>query len=429
MINRKSGLNLACLVLLLCLRPADVFSQLSLTLDECMELALENNVNIKNADNDLLMARYQEKSAFTRYFPSVSATGIGFMADKGLLEMDMGGQSLSKMKDGVLGGVTAVMPVFAGGQIVYGNKLAKINTDASQLMRHRAEDDVCLTVERYFWQSVMLKEKLCTLDAVQGQLEQISSDVEAAVTSGIANRNDLLLVQLRENETRSMAIAMKNALKISLNLLSQCIGHPADSIDVVWAMDEGMPASPDSLYCSPEASLMLTTEYKLLDSRVDASRLQYKMSVGKNLPAVVVGGGYVYDNLMDRDHSFFVGGVTVSVPLTKWWSGSHDMKIKKLKVCNAENELADKSELLLIKMQNMWNALTESYEQVKISLESIKQANENLRLQMDYYKAGTCTMSDLLEAQTLFRQSHDRYVESYAQYEVKKREYLLATGR
>lgn len=38
-------------------------------------------------------------------------------------------------------------------------------------------------------------------------------------------------------------------------------------------------------------------------------------------------------------------------------------------------------------------------------------------------------MSDLLEAQTLYQQSRDKYVESYARYEVKKREYLQATGR
>jgi outer membrane protein TolC len=38
-------------------------------------------------------------------------------------------------------------------------------------------------------------------------------------------------------------------------------------------------------------------------------------------------------------------------------------------------------------------------------------------------------MSDLLEAQTLYRQSRDQYVDAYSQYEVKKREYLQATGR
>ena len=46
-----------------------------------------------------------------------------------------------------------------------------------------------------------------------------------------------------------------------------------------------------------------------------------------------------------------------------------------------------------------------------------------------YYQAGTATISDLLDAQTLYQQSRDKYVESVTNYEVKKREYLLATGR
>ena len=124
-------------------------------------------------------------------------------------------------------------------------------------------------------------------------------------------------------------------------------------------------------------------EYHLLEKNVEANRLQYKVSVGKNLPTVAVGGGYMYDNLMDKDHPFWIGGVTVSIPLTKWWGGSHDMKRQKLQVCNAENQLKDQSELLLIRMQNAWNALTDAHKQVEIAIESIGQATENLRLQTD----------------------------------------------
>lgn len=105
------------------------------------------------------------------------------------------------------------------------------------------------------------------------------------------------------------------------------------------------------------------------------------------------------------------------------------MKKHKLQVRNAENQFADQSQLLIIRMQNTWNDLTDAYKQIEIAVESIGQATENLRLQTDYYHAGTCTMSDLLEAQTLYQQSRDKYVESYARYEVKKREYLQATGR
>lgn len=416
--------TLALLVL-----PFAVSAQTKYTLDECIEMALQNNVRTKNAANDLRMAEQQQKSAFTRYFPSVSATGIGFLADKGLLEMNMGGQRMSLMKNGVLGGVSATMPVFAGGQIVQGNKLAKVNVEVSRLRQRQSEDEVRLTVEQYFWQVVMLKEKLRTLDAVQAQLERIHQDVETAVEAGVTNRNDLLQVQLRRNETRSNTLSVKNTLGVSLSLLAQYIGHASDSIDVALSLGGTLPPNPDYLYRSPQAALMLTTEYHLLDKQVDANRLQYRMAVGRNLPTVALGGGYMYDNLMDRDHPFWIGGVTVSIPLSGWWGGSHDIKRQRLQLRNAENLREDQSQLLLIRMTNTWNALTDAWQQVGIALESIAQADENLRLQTDYYHAGTCTMSDLLETQSLYQQSRDKYVESYAQYEVKKREYLQATGR
>ena len=59
------------------------------TLGECIEMALQNNVRTKNAENDLRMAEQQRQSAFTRYFPSVSAIVSGFFADKWLLVLDM----------------------------------------------------------------------------------------------------------------------------------------------------------------------------------------------------------------------------------------------------------------------------------------------------------------------------------------------------
>ena len=423
-------IRILLLNLLIAMIPAFADAQHVYTLDECLEMAMQNNVRIKNADNDVAAAEQQQKSAFTHYFPTVSASGLGFMADKGLLQMEMApGTEFSLLKNGVAGGVTASLPLFAGGQIVYGNRLAKVNVEASRLRRSLSADEVRLTVERYFWQVVMLKEKLRTIRTVQEQLWQIYQDVETAVEAGVTNRNDLLQVGLRRNETRSSGISVENALQVSRNLLAQYIGATTDSIDVDVRMDGGLPALPDFLYQSPETSLVGLAEYHLLEKNVEANRLQYKVSVGKNLPTVAVGGGYMYDNLMEKDHSFWIGGVTVSIPLTKWWSGSHDMKRQKLQVRNAENQLKDQSELLLIRMQNTWNALTDARKQVEIAVESIAQATENLRLQTDYYQAGTCTMSDLLEAQSLYQQSRDKYVESYAGYEIKKREYLQATGR
>lgn len=400
------------------------------TLDDCVREALANNARVKNAGNNLSAARHGQQETFTKYFPTLSASGGGFMANKGLVEMETEpGQGMSMLKNGIVGGISATMPLFTGGQIVNADKLSRVNLEATRLQLRQSENEVRLTTEQYFWQIVTLKEKLRTLSIVEEQLENIHKDVDASVSVGVTNRNDLLQVNLRRNETHSNRISVENALAVSRNLLAQYIGHPEEYVEVTASLVDSLPEHPQGLYAQSESSLLLTNEYNLLQQNVKAANLQYRMSVGKNLPSVFIGGGYMYDNLMDKDHPFWIGFATVSVPLSGWWGGSHDMKKQKLSVRNAENQFVDQSQLLLIRMDNTWNSLTDAYKQVEIAIESIGQASENLRLHTDYYRAGTCTMSDLLEAQTLFQQSRDKYVESYAQYEVKKREYLQITGR
>lgn len=409
---------------------ATVSAQRTFTLDECLEQALSNNVRMRNAENEIRMAEHDRKNAFTRYFPSVSASGGGFIANKGLMELNMGpDMSMSMMKDGVVGGVSATLPLFAGGQIVNGNKLAKVSEEVSRTRYRLSENEVRLTTENYYWQVVTLKEKLRTLEVVEARLDTLTRDVEAAVQAGVTTRNDLLQVQLRQNEIKSNRLNVENALALSREFLAQYMGMGLDSVDVAYAMEGRLPEEPAGLFLPPESALPRTGEYDLLRQNLEATRLQKKIAVGKNLPTVAIGGGYYYDDLLDVGMDFWVGFATVSVPLSGWWGGSHDIKKQKLQVKNAENQLNDQSEMLMIRMRQSWNDLNDAYKQVGIALTSIDQATENLRMQSDYYAAGTCTMSDLLDAQTLFQQSRDKYVEAYAQYEVKKREYLQATGR
>jgi membrane protease subunit (stomatin/prohibitin family) len=80
-------------------------------------------------------------------------------------------------------------------------------------------------------------------------------------------------------------------------------------------------------------------------------------------------------------------------------------------------------------MQNAWNGVQESYQQLLLAQRGIEQAEENLRLNRDYYKAGTSKMSDLLEAQLLYQQSLDRRTDAFADYQNKLLEYRQATGQ
>lgn len=419
--------NLLCLLLVPAL---SVEAQRSLTLEECSQLALENNARMKNARLDVKGAEEVRKEAFTKYFPSISATGGAFTSDNGMAELALvpGLLEMTMAKNGVMGGVTAVQPVFAGGQILNNNKLAALAVEVSRYQMKQSENEVLLTVEQYYWLHVSLQEKRKTVSLLETLIDNLYKDVEASVRAGVANRNELLQVQLKKNSIASDRLKVDNNLRLSKMLLSQYIGMPEDDFTVQATLQGPLP-SPETYRIDLMSALPTTVAYKLLDKNVEASRLQYKLKVGQNLPSVGIGAGYMYHNILDTDHSFGMIFATVSVPLTDWWGGSHAIRKQKLQLKAAEYTRQDTNEKLLLQMQKLWNELEEAYKQAKISEESVKTAEENVRLSTDYYQVGTETLSDLLNAQSLLQQSRDQYTDDYTNYLIKRTEYLQATGR
>jgi outer membrane protein len=132
---------------------------------------------------------------------------------------------------------------------------------------------------------------------------------------------------------------------------------------------------------------------------------------------------------MGTGRSFGMVFATVSVPISGWWGGSHAIKKQKLNEKMAENTKQNSSELLMIQMQQLWNELEEAYKQVNLAEKSVQSSTENLRLNTDFYKAGTVALNDLLDAETLLQQSRDQNTEARVNYLVNKTKYLQATVR
>ena len=423
------------------------------SLEQLKDSALQNNIAVRSARHGIEAAQQQRKESFTKYFPNISGTGLWFNANKGMAEItlnmsetippELGASlaqmlpaealaalanpiSISMMKNGTIAGVTAMQPVFAGGQIINGNKLAKVGEDVSRLQLQLSENEVEKTVEQYFWQIVSLQEKMKTIEAVEALLTDVAKDADVAVRAGVAMRNDLLQVQLRQNDVASQKLKLQNGLSLVRLLLIQYCGLEESAFTLSYPSEV---ASPLSLKQDHQQALAGTAEYQLLGKQVEAANLQRKMEVGKNLPTIGVGAGYNYHNLLDNDHTFGMLFATVSVPITDWWGGSHAIKRRKIEQQKAEEQLVDNAELLKIRMQKAWNDVEEAYQQLNITRRSIEQAKENLRLNRDFYRAGTSKMSDLLEAQLLYQQACDKHTEAYADYQNKQLEYRQAVGQ
>ena len=241
------------------------------TLEQIKDSALQNNFAIRSAKYGVEAAQQQRKEAFTKYFPTVSGTGLWFNANKGMAQTTLNPSasispelgaalaqslpqeamaalanpiSISMMKNGTIGSLMAVQPVFAGGQIINGNKLAKVGEEVSKLQLQLSQNEVEKTAEQYFWQLASLQEKMNTINAVDTLLRDIYKDVDVAVRAGVAMRNDLLQVQLRQNDIQSQRLKLQNGISIVRLLLSQYCGlrdtsFTIDHSSLTYANGEG----------------------------------------------------------------------------------------------------------------------------------------------------------------------------------------------
>lgn len=401
-------------------------AQQSYSLEQCRQMALTQNAQMRISANKTMIAKQEKREAATNFLPSISLAGGAMKADDGLLQIPMGGQTMKLLDEGLYGGAMASLPIFAGGQIYNGHKLATLGLEVSELQLRQTTNEVKLTVEQYYWNIVVLNEKLRTLQQVEIMLDKIRSDVKVAVDAGVKNRNDLLQVELRHNEIKSAVINVENNIKVCKMLLAQYIGVDWENFDVQATVTADL-LSPEYLFVNHAEHLDTTVEYQLLSKAVEASKLEMRLNKGQFLPTVALSGGYLYNDFMGPSQNSFVGMVNVSIPIS--WKASHSVRKYKYRYQNAVTEFDDGREQLIIRMQKAQIDLSNAYQLALIARNSIEQSEENLRLNEQYYKAGTSSMSDLLEAQQLFQQSRDKYAEAYSKYEISKTEYLQATGR
>ncbi len=438
-----------CVLLLSQFVPA----QRLISLQESKELALGNNAKSKNSKLEMQSARQVKKSAFTNYFPSISASGMMFGAQKYLSETHSAGGNLpvydgnpanlltatqfayfpsstiGMMKKGTIGYVSAAQPLFTGGRIYYGNQLASLGVDVADYKDKLTTNEINQKTEEQYWQIVSLKEKANTILAYETLLRRLINQVEDAYTHGLTTKNDVLKVKVKLNEVLLNKSKLENGTRLAEMAFCQYIGIPFDST-IVFKDSLVINGIPQSYFVDKNEALQQRTEYALLEKSIEAEKLQTKMKFGEYLPQVAVGANEMYMKLDDANSRTFgmVFG-SVNVPISSWWSGSHELEERCIKEEIAKNNFKDNSELLALQIEKSWQDLTDAYKQYLLCLDSKLQAEENMKVNDDSFKNGVINISDLLESKAMLQQTQDQLTDAKASYATKLSLYLQVTGR
>lgn len=444
------------LIYILLLVPAVIYGQQStsnrntgLSLDTCKALALANNYRIKEAASEIIQSEQVKKSAFTGYFPKVNAGLTAFKMSDYLIKSSIPqmnlpvydgnpanipiatqftyfpGMQLNLIDYMNFGFIMAAQPVFTGGRLHYGNKLAKTGFEISSEKKLLTETEVLVKTEELYWNIIALEEKLITIESYGKLLDNLNNDVSVAYKAGLVQRTDLLKVQLKQNELEGNRMKLVNGLTLSTKALCQHIGIDYDSI-IILTDTIGVPENPAGLFVNPADAVKNRNEYRMLEKAVYAEELQKKMIIGENLPQVAVGAAGIYTDVMDKTDQLGMAFATVSIPISDWWGGSHKIKQSRAKVEYANYRLDETSQLLALQISQIQNELNQNYFNIGIAGKSVEQARENLKVTKDNYKAGVTGMSELLEAQSVYQSALDNLTEAKCNYQIARAKYMQA---
>lgn len=420
-----------------------------LTIIDCIDLALQNNIELKNSEIEIEKARATKKEAQTAYLPTVSAQALAFNAMNPLLSLGIEDipnalvrqilynfysqygpmlglkKSYSFAQDGVILNAMAIEPVFAGGRIFNGNKLARLGIEAAEYQAKIKEDEICLQTESLYWQIVSLEEKTATLDLLDQLLDTLSKDLAGAIEAGLAMPTDQFKVTIKKNESQLNRKKLEDGITLLKMALGQYIGVDWQTLSLSDTLDVETP--PVAFYQNPSAAVALRNESQLLNLSLKAEKLKKKMTLGEALPSLLLGGSANYHTVLDNTKPNAMVFAVLQVPITDWHKTAYQLKKHNLDFEIAENTRRDYMEKMEMQTNQAWFNLEQSWLRINMAKTALDDAEANLKITQDYYEAGLIALSDLLEAQTMLKNSRDELSDSRIDYRLNLVQYKLLT--
>ena len=447
----------------------DATAQDSLTIEQCRKMAVEHNRQLASArvqrqktDFDLLAmkANYLPKLDFNAFDLANTMSGSLALQSSMLPVFDMASQiagmaefpamTVDYSMHNLFGAsLMLTQPIYMGGKITAGYNMTKIGKRIADENIRLTESEVRVKVDEAYAMAVKAREMMDVAKSYETLLQELMKNVESAVRHGMRTRNDQMKVQVKLNQARLAITRADNAYDLARMNLCQIIGMPLDLRLSVAKPDVSSMVMSEVLSASADSVQVLSRpEYAMLQEKTELARQQVKLARSEFLPqlAAFATGGYSYGGKVSVDATSSVGGqvnmydktlidkfsgaigVTLSVPIYHFGERKGKIRSAKASLQMAQLDLDDNRERMALELSQACNTLKEQMTALEIARLSVEQAEENLRLSRSAYDSGVETLSDHLEAQSLWQSALADEIDARAQLIVALSKWRKAAG-
>lgn len=433
----KKDIVILCCVALCSLSGVSAQQPLRLSLDECRKMALAHSEELQKSDNALRQAELDREIAKTAFLPKFDASAVGAYI---LPDMDMMGMEL-RMRGTYMAGVNLTQPIYTGGKITTGHRLARIGEETATEQLRMTRMDVLVEADNAYWTYIAVGRKVRMLESYHAQMDTLHRQTEAALAAGMATENDLLRIETKRSDISYQLQKVRNGADLCRMSLCRIVG--ADFDTAIVATDTIFVASqPVGL----SAETAARPELHLLEKQIAAGKEQIRMARADMLPTVALTANYMYYGNIKLNGMTDAGGtmipfsqefrdgigmamLSVQIPIFHWGENRKKVRKARYELRNAELDLQKNTRLLNIEVQQAIRNVQDGYGLIRTAEKGLRQADENLRVMRNRHAASMASLTDLLDAQSQWQQAESNLIEAQTQYKIYETEYLRATGR
>ena len=421
-----------------------------LTVDQAVQIALENNLSVIGADAGVDDARGSQYAAMAGVLPSVfvSASRSGSWTDKSIGQQAFGTFQSSFEQDSrsyqTSPDVSATWSIFNLSNI-YGVRSARTGLSGALDTRQATRNDVAFTTRQQFYEVV----KAIKTAFVNSEAARLARDEERRVAAlfevGSVSKSDLLQAQVRTAQSQLDSLVSHNDIAIQrITLATQLgiaetelaevdtsLGVQVEQFDESTIVREAAAARPDLVAAEKEVS---------------AARASLSSANFGRLPYVTVSGGATYvpksetRQLIAREgdgsggiivndpprdqNSKFESDVSYRAAVALNWNVfdglATDSRIasSRARLLRAEsgrdqlrNDLAGEVKQAILRYN-------EAVEGLAVAIRSFESAEESLKLIQQKYNVGSATILELINAQVSLQRAANTMVAARAQIKV-----------
>ena len=380
----------------------------SLTVDECVRIALENKPSLKRAEQDVTIARLNRASTGALMLPSVNASNS--------FSETTYGNSSSESSERYSGGLSLSQSLFNFGTKINTLKQSDNSYNTAKQQRRQAKARIILDVHTFYYQYLKNSE-LFDIAGKDLELSKKQLDlVQNQYNLGAVSKTDFLKASVRYGTAKSSFLSRELSKKNSEKSLRHSMGLLDSDVPIIIEQKMDLILSVPTFNEAYSLMLSNSPDLNILDNQIVGAQIAVKKAWSSSLPSVNMSIGMNASSADQITRTYFddnyikSANITLSIPIFSGFRNRNSIQISKLQLNQAETRLSGGTKSAKVSLYALINTLNNYQEIIPIQEEVLLSAEEDLKLAQQRYELGSASILELLDAQLALIQASSSLV-------------------